>query len=95
MKDGSLVIEIDHNEDLKESFLVKLENLLDDFNINYKAYRVSNGNLMASIASKPVDREHEVPLTLNVYAPFYKITKLEMPDEEKASKLLEEYLEKG
>jgi hypothetical protein len=94
MKDGSLVIEIDHTEELKENFFIKLENFLDDLNISHKTYRVSNGNLIASVVSKPVRTKNKIPLNLSVYAPFYKITRLEKPDEEKATKLLERYLNK-
>ena len=94
MKDGSLVIEIDHNEELKENFLVKLEKFLDGYNISYKTYRVSKGNLMTSVVSKPVKTKNKIPLNISVYAPFYKLTKLKKPDEEKATKLLDWYLKK-
>ena len=94
MKDGSLVIEIDHNEELKENFLGKLEKFLDGNNISYKTYRVSDGDLIASVASKPVKMKSKVSLNISVYAPFYKLTKLKKPDEEKAIKLLDWYLKK-
>ena len=90
MKEGSIVIEI---EESKETFFDQLEDLFRKGDVSYKSYKVNDGKLIAPIASKPVNGESEVTQTIALYVPFYKLIKLEIPNEEEANKLIEEQLE--
>jgi hypothetical protein len=94
MKEGSIVIEIENNNGDKEGFLDELHDLFHQREVKYKSYKINDDKLIAPIASKPFDGESEVLSTIALYAPFYKITKLEIPDRDEANKLLEEQLDK-
>lgn len=72
----------------------KLERYLHHNKLTYKRYKVENDQLVAKIASRPISDDSDETESIELYTPFYKLTKLEIPDEEEANKLLDEQLEK-
>ena len=93
MKDGSIVIQIEPREDLKERLLEKLESALNRSKIKFKIFKVENDQLIAPIISSSSNDDYETGEIFELHVPFYKLTKLEIPDENTAKKLLEQQLE--
>lgn len=93
MKDGSIVIQIEPREDLKERLLEKLESALNRSKIKFKSFRVENNQLIAPIISSSSNDDYETGEVFELHVPFYKLTKVKTPDEKEAKKLLEQQLE--